>query len=107
MKGYLILVTGTIAMAAWTLFSLKWWLKKKETIPPITGLNWLFLKWFLASLVAVALIVVAPLFLLAELMSMDNNGHTNPAIALFGWIMPTFIFIVVYFIRQHRQKSRS
>ena len=101
----LVAVLITAVLAAYTLLGVRWWAAQKTKMSVLNQWIQILLSW-----VVVALVIVAPLFavccLIDKLKSVSgvDIGSNGTFALLFGWVMPTGVYIVMYFIRKRRSK---
>jgi hypothetical protein len=86
----------TIVLSIYTLVSMRWWLANGDKLPKrLIGA---------ASLIAIACIIVAPLFLLIYLMGKmklaQNFYPYGAATVLLTWIAPGVIYNLIYTFRR-------
>ncbi len=107
-KGFVsvcVVVLITAVLAVYTFIGVRWWVAQKERISVIN--QWIQIG---LSLVVVALVIVAPLFAIGlsidKLKSVSgvDIGSDGRFVLFLGWIMPTGVYTVMYFIRKKRPK---
>ena len=105
----LILVLVTIILSVYTLVSLRWWNKNGDRLTKRwVGPRWSGLLLSVLGLVAIVLIIVAPMFLLFFLIGKLKLGK---GLGVYGidtvfliWIVPGVIYNLIMTFRQSGRK---
>jgi hypothetical protein len=105
----IILALVTIVLSVYTLVSLRWWNKHGDRLTKRwVGPRWSGLLLYILGLVAIALTIVAPMFLLflliGELKLGKSLGVYGIDTVLFVWIFPGAIYNLVMAFRQSGRK---
>ncbi|HXB58810.1 MAG TPA: hypothetical protein VNU95_04575 [Candidatus Acidoferrales bacterium] len=108
MKSFLILATGTIVLAIYTLFGMRWWLRTRDSLSKRSDLRSKRIVAVLALPVIVA-VIAAPLFILDWLMNeAELFGSVGPFYRFAAgmmWIGPGAIYALIYHIQRDKSEK--
>ena len=104
----LILVLVTIILAIYSAVSTRWWVENRDRLTNKLQEPWYGLFSLASSLLAIAAIIVAPVFLLAYLMNdiklVRNLGTYERDAVLLAWCVPGAIYNLICAFRRNKRK---
>jgi len=99
-SSILILALVTIILSIYSAVSMRWWVAKKDKLTNDV-------VKFVLFLVAIAALIVAPMFILAYFMGRmkpETLGQYGGGIVLLVWIFPSGIYTLIHIFYRNRPK---